>query len=58
MGGNGGSRVGSSTEQYSPGDESWSESITLPQPLTGPRATNLEGTVYLTGEIIVRNECP
>ena len=53
MGGMDGSKALSSTEQYSPGDDSWRESTALPRPLYGLRAATLGNIVYLTGEMVI-----
>ena len=47
----------SSTEQYSPGDDSWRESTALPRPLSSTRAATLGNIVYLTGEMIILILC-
>ena len=58
MGGyDGGNERLSSTEQYSPGDDSWRESTALPRPLEAPRAATLGNIVYLTGEMMILIVC-
>ena len=57
MGGEDGSSFLSTTEQYSPGDDSWRESTALPRPLDGPRAATLGNIVYLTGEMMILILC-
>ena len=47
----------SSTEQYSPGDDSWRESTALPRPMAGLRAATLGNIVYLTGDMIILIVC-
>ena len=49
MGGWNGSNFLSSTEQYTPGDASWTESTALPRPLMASAATILDMKIYLTG---------
>ena len=47
----------SSTEQYTPGDTSWTESAALPRRLFGSRATTLDNKIFLTGEMMIIIMC-
>ena len=55
MGGHDGSNILSSTEQYTPGDTSWTESTALPWPLWELRATTLDNKIFITGKMMVVN---
>ena len=47
----------SSTEQYTPGDASWTESTALPRPLNGPKAATLDNKIFLTGLMMIVIMC-
>ena len=52
MGGYDGNSL-SSTEQYTTGDTSWTESTALPSGLVGLKATTLNNKIFLTGEMMI-----
>ena len=52
-----GSKFLSSTEQYTPGDTSWTESTALPRPLWGLKATSLDNKIFITGEMMIIIMC-
>ena len=56
MGGYNGGPI-SSTEQYTPGDASWTLSTALPRGLNGPRATTLNNKIFITGEMMIVIMC-